>query len=121
MGTDGGDDDGEERAGSALRAELRREKVAGAAVVVARWYGGVNIGKARFRHVQERAIILLRACGHKSGRTMAEATSWEHLGGGYRLSEASCSSSLTSVCAAVTSSDAMEDVQQRRERAAAAA
>ncbi|GBG28536.1 Hypothetical Protein FCC1311_047592 [Hondaea fermentalgiana] len=39
------DDDGEDRAGGRLRGELRREKVLGAAVVVARWYGGQNLGK----------------------------------------------------------------------------
>lgn len=58
------DDDGEARAGSSLRAALRKIKVKGVAVVVARWYGGVNIGKARFRHVQERATSLLRSLGH---------------------------------------------------------
>ena len=59
------DDDGEDRAGSSLRSALRKAKAKGVAVVVARWYGGVNIGKARFRHVQERATALLYALGHK--------------------------------------------------------
>ena len=59
------DDDGEARAGSSLRSALRKAKAKGVAVVVARWYGGVNIGKARFRHVQERATALLYALGHK--------------------------------------------------------
>ena len=59
------DDDGEARAGSSLRSALRKAKAKGVAVVVARWYGGVNIGKARFRHVQGRATALLYALGHR--------------------------------------------------------
>eukprot|EP01043_Picozoa_sp_COSAG02_P051445 COSAG02_NODE_5414_length_4348_cov_3.668157_1_plen_302_part_00 len=58
------DDDGEDRAGSSLRTALRKLKAKGVAVVVARWYGGVNIGKARFRHVQSRATTLLYSLGH---------------------------------------------------------
>ena len=63
-GTEWMDDDGEDRAGSSLRAALRKVKAKGVAVVVARWYGGVNIGKARFRHVQNRATTLLYSLGH---------------------------------------------------------
>ena len=70
---DGFDDDGETRGGSSLRAAMRKERVVGAAAVVARWYGGENIGKARFRHIQERAITAFRAAGHVPGHSLSEA------------------------------------------------
>lgn len=61
------DDDGEDRGGSTLRAALRKQKVIGCVGVVARWYGGRNIGKARFHHIQERIILLLSGLGHEPG------------------------------------------------------
>jgi len=81
---EGCDDDGEARGGSSLRAALRKENVIGAVAVVARWYGGVNIGKARFRHIQERAITALRAAGHVPGRSLREAA-WSYAGAGHSL------------------------------------
>ena len=39
------DDDGEARAGGRLKSALKKRKAVGVACLVARWYGGVNIGK----------------------------------------------------------------------------
>lgn len=47
---------------------MTKEKVSNAAEVVARWYGGVNIGKARFEHICERARWVLREAGHVAGQ-----------------------------------------------------
>ena len=80
------DDDGEDRAGASLRSALRKEGVRGAVAVVARWYGGVNIGKARFRHIQERAVLALQAAGHVAGQPMREAY-WSSVGIGRRLGD----------------------------------
>ena len=49
--TAGHDDDGERYAGKKLESLLEAMDVEGA-VVVARWYGGVMLGPARFRHVE---------------------------------------------------------------------
>ena len=62
------DDDGEQHGGQRLLGALTKEKVSNAAVVVARWYGGVNIGKARFEHICERARWVLREAGHVTGQ-----------------------------------------------------
>ncbi|KAF2876538.1 hypothetical protein BDV95DRAFT_625754 [Massariosphaeria phaeospora] len=48
------DDDGEKWAGSRLQHVLDDEAVEGA-VVVARWYGGQNIGPIRFTHIENCA------------------------------------------------------------------
>jgi len=84
------DEDGEDRAGASLRSALRTEGVRGAVAVVARWYGGENIGKARFRHfykrIQERAIAALRSAGHVAGKPMRDAY-WSAAGAGRRLGE----------------------------------
>ena len=61
------DDDGEDRAGSSLLSALRSDDAVGISAVVARWYGGVNIGKARFQHIKERVHAALRSVGQKPG------------------------------------------------------
>ena len=57
----GADDDGEERGGAAIRAELGKLRALGVAVVVSRAYGGVHLGKARFEHIRERVRTTLTA------------------------------------------------------------
>lgn len=61
---DGGevmDDDGEEYAGRRLLATLKRLHVPhGTLVVVSRWWGGVLLGPARFRHIEHVAEKCLR-------------------------------------------------------------
>jgi len=82
------DDDGEDRAGTFLRSALKKEKAVGVAAVVARWYGGVNIGKARFQHIQERVVSLLRAVGHQPGVALSESSAqaaWASAGPGHSL------------------------------------
>jgi putative IMPACT (imprinted ancient) family translation regulator len=45
------DDDGEAGAGAAILRMLERQGLRDHVVVVTRWYGGVNLGGDRFRHV----------------------------------------------------------------------
>ena len=58
--TEGFDDDGEDGAGDRLLLVLRKMKVYNVLVVVSRWYGGINLGNDRFRHINDSAkkIIL---------------------------------------------------------------
>jgi hypothetical protein len=55
----GSDDDGERWAGARLLRVLEREGVTGA-VVVGRWYGGVMLGPARFRWIEQCAEEAVR-------------------------------------------------------------
>ena len=57
------DDDGEDAAGGRLAMLLDLMKVDGAMVVVSRWYGGVKLGPARFKHINNVARELLEAEG----------------------------------------------------------
>ena len=81
------DDDGEARAGGRLKSALKKRKVVDVACLVARWYGGVNIGKARFEHIAERATTLLEAVGQVPGRAMSEGV-WDSAGPARTLSGA---------------------------------
>ncbi|KAK3287689.1 hypothetical protein CYMTET_4806 [Cymbomonas tetramitiformis] len=63
----GSEDDGEASAGGRLLAALTKAGSMNVVVVVSRWYGGQNIGQARFRHVQERAVTLLTSVGLLDG------------------------------------------------------
>lgn len=54
-------DDGEAGAGAAILRMLEREGLTGHIVVVTRWYGGVNLGGDRFRHVTESVRQYLAA------------------------------------------------------------
>lgn len=46
------DDDGEDGAGILIVRMLEREALYNHVIVVTRWYGGKQLGGARFRHVQ---------------------------------------------------------------------
>mmetsp|Transcript_6908 Transcript_6908/g.12236 ORF Transcript_6908/g.12236 Transcript_6908/m.12236 type:complete len:224 (+) Transcript_6908:577-1248(+) len=85
------DDDGEAKAGVRLRGVLRKEKVVGGVFVVARWYGGVNIGKARFTHICNCARLLLAHVKHEPGTKLRDLK-WGHMKG-HQLCELSSSSS----------------------------
>ena len=58
--TEAFDDDGEDGAGDRLLSVLRKMKVYNVMVVVSRWFGGINLGNDRFRHINDSAkkIIL---------------------------------------------------------------
>ena len=73
------DDDGEERGGAAIRAELGKLRALGVAVVVSRAYGGVHLGKARFEHIRERVRTVLIALKARPDRVVTHE--W---GGGAR-------------------------------------
>jgi hypothetical protein len=57
------DDDGETAAGRRLALLLDTMEVKGAIVVVSRWYGGIHLGPARFRHINNVARDLIEKCG----------------------------------------------------------
>lgn len=52
-------DDGETGAGAVILRMIEREGLANHVIVVTRWYGGVNLGGDRFRHVAEAVRIYL--------------------------------------------------------------
>ena len=54
-------DDGEAGAGAAILRMLDRAQLQGHVIVVTRWYGGVNLGGDRFRHVTEAVRLYLAA------------------------------------------------------------
>lgn len=56
----GCDDDGEDKAGAKLLSMLTAEKALDVAVVVSRWFGGVNLGPVRFKHFCDSARALLK-------------------------------------------------------------
>lgn len=56
------DDDGESAAGGKLMQMLRSMRVVNVVVVVSRWYGGINLGPARFKCINTVAGELLRMC-----------------------------------------------------------
>ncbi|KAB2576062.1 Protein IMPACT, partial [Lasiodiplodia theobromae] len=56
----GHDDDGESHAGKRLARVLEAMGVDAGAVVVARWYGGVMLGPARFAHIENVAREAVR-------------------------------------------------------------
>ena len=53
-------DDGEAGAGAIILRMLEREGCVNHLIVVTRWYGGVQLGGDRFRHVQEAVRIYLQ-------------------------------------------------------------
>ncbi|KHJ49261.1 hypothetical protein D918_00384 [Trichuris suis] len=57
------DDDGENQAGSRLLHLLELADVRNAIVVVSRWYGGIQLGADRFKHINNVARIQLEAEG----------------------------------------------------------
>jgi hypothetical protein len=64
------DDDGETAAGSRLAELLRLLPVQQCAVIVTRWYGGIQLGPDRFKLINNTARNLLDECGfieQKSG------------------------------------------------------
>nr|AAW25184.1 SJCHGC01213 protein [Schistosoma japonicum] len=53
------DDDGETHAGSRLLHLLRLSGIENAAVMVSRWFGGIQLGPDRFKHINNVARLLL--------------------------------------------------------------
>eukprot|EP00741_Cyanophora_paradoxa_P025356 tig00000367_g24475.t1 len=60
------DDDGETGAGDKLLALLVLMDVRDALVVVTRWFGGIQLGPDRFKHINERARVTLEKFGFLS-------------------------------------------------------
>lgn len=59
----GSHDCGESGAGARLMVLLERCKLDGVLVVVTRWYGGVPLGGARFRHISGAGVEALKEGG----------------------------------------------------------
>merc|ERR1739845_193407 len=57
------DDDGEDGAGSKLAQLLSFKGCEDTVVVVSRWYGGIQLGPDRFKHINRAASTLLDATG----------------------------------------------------------
>ncbi|KAG2227307.1 hypothetical protein INT45_004262 [Circinella minor] len=57
------DDDGESAAGGRLGHMLQLADVKNAVVVVSRWYGGIQLGADRFKHINNCARNALEDCG----------------------------------------------------------
>ncbi|VEL38106.1 unnamed protein product [Protopolystoma xenopodis] len=53
------DDDGETHAGQRLLHLLLISRVENVAVIVSRWYGGIQLGPDRFKHINNAAKLLL--------------------------------------------------------------
>jgi hypothetical protein len=68
----GHDDDGESWAGTRLQRVLDDTQTEGS-VVVARWYGGQNIGRVRFTHIENCAREAIRAWKAADGDVTREA------------------------------------------------
>ena len=62
------DDDGEKGSGAKLAALLEMSDAMDCIVVVSRWYGGVHLGPARFKHIASTARDALVECGFIGGR-----------------------------------------------------
>lgn len=63
------DDDGENQAGGRLLHLLQILDVANTLVVVSRWYGGIQLGPDRFRHINNAARQVLLQAGFISKKT----------------------------------------------------
>lgn len=53
------DDDNEDGAGSCLIALLEGRQAEGIFVMVSRWFGGVELGSARYKHIKDVAKSIL--------------------------------------------------------------
>ena len=58
------DDDGESHAGSRLLHLLQILDVKDVLVVVSRWFGGIQLGPDRFKHINNAARDILQKCGY---------------------------------------------------------
>jgi len=61
------DDDGEKGSGAKLAALLEMSDTMDCIVIVSRWYGGVHLGPARFKHISNTARDALVDCGFIDG------------------------------------------------------
>lgn len=66
------DEDGEDGAGSKLSHLLELMKIENVAVVVTRWYGGIQLGPDRFKHINAVARYVLEEGGFLGTNTAAE-------------------------------------------------
>merc|ERR1719195_206805 len=93
----GSDDDGEDRAGGKLLGVLKTENAVGVAMLVSRWFGGVNLGQARFTHICNAAKELLVDTGQMHGVPVLGTQ--EDWGSGHSLTSSSTQSGTVPVSA----------------------
>jgi putative IMPACT (imprinted ancient) family translation regulator len=67
------DDDGEDAAGGKLAELLSLTDARNVLVVVSRWYGGIQLGPDRFRHINNVARLLLERHGYSQRAGAASA------------------------------------------------
>lgn len=65
----GADEDGERFSGKHVIKALETAQVTGA-VVVARWYGGINLGPVRFAHIENSAVEAIRLYSDHQAETL---------------------------------------------------
>ena len=66
------DEDGETGAGRGMSHLLRVTGSANVCVVVARWFGGVHLGPARFQLINNCARDMLERCGFLEGKCVGK-------------------------------------------------
>jgi hypothetical protein len=66
------DDDGEDAAGPKLAQLLSLMNAENVIVVVSRWYGGIQLGPDRFRHIANVARIAIEECGGGRAKESSE-------------------------------------------------
>jgi putative IMPACT (imprinted ancient) family translation regulator len=67
-------DDGEPPAGRKILQVMQRSNVVNVAVLVTRWYGGVQIGPDRFKHICQCAFEALKARGYAAHEQKGKAS-----------------------------------------------
>lgn len=72
------DDDGETAAGGRLLHLLQIVNALNVVVVVSRWYGGIQLGPDRFKHINNAARSLLSSCGFIAGEKSSSTTQKSH-------------------------------------------
>jgi hypothetical protein len=65
------EDDGESGSGAKLASLLELTRVSNVFVMVTRWFGGIHLGPARFKHIASTARLLLEETGHCGGGSKA--------------------------------------------------
>jgi hypothetical protein len=83
-GSSSSHDGGEKKFGTTALAKLGELKAKGCAVLVARFWGGEECGKARFQHIRDGITVALTDAGHMKGEKLEEA-GWRNGGVGMEL------------------------------------
>lgn len=61
-------DDGESGAGSKILKYMQFNEIVNFVIIVSRWYGGIHLGPARFKHITETIKDLLKNIKNQENR-----------------------------------------------------